>query len=112
MDAAESVAKLLELCGYTVRVAHSGKAALEAAAAEAPDVVLLDIGLPEMDGYEVARAMRARSDLSRIRLLALSGFGREEDKRRSREAGFDAHLVKPADLESLRSAIDGTERTK
>ena len=107
VDAAQSMATLLELAGHTVRVVHNGSDALEAAAAEPPDAIVLDIGLPGMDGYEVARALRARSNLRRTKLIALSGFGRDEDKQCAHEAGFDAHMIKPANLESLQEAIAG-----
>jgi PAS domain S-box-containing protein len=109
VDAATSMAKLLELCGHTVRVIHDGKEALDVAIADRPDVIVLDIGLPGMDGYEVARAAREHSALKSVTLIALSGLGRDEDKQRSREAGFDVHLTKPADLEALQEAIAGHE---
>jgi CheY-like chemotaxis protein len=98
-DSAESLALLLELHGHEVRTAFAGPAALETASAFCPDVVLLDIGLPGMDGYEVARRLRAEH--GGCRLIALTGYGRDDDRRRSREAGFDHHLVKPVDLEEL-----------
>ncbi len=94
VDAAISMAKLLESCGPTVRVAHDGEEALNAAIADTPDAVVLDIGLPGMDGYEVARAAPAQSTRNSVRLIALSGFGRDEDKQRSRAAGFDVPLTK------------------
>ena len=96
---------LLKLWGHEVRVAHDGPAALEAAAAAPPEVVLLDIGLPGMDGYEVAERLRARPESGGPVLVALTGYGQEEDRRRSREAGFDHHLVKPVDLDDLRSLL-------
>ena len=100
-DSAEMMGALMEVCGHTVRVALSGAAALEGAREFHPDVVICDIGLPLMDGYEVARRMRAEPSLAGVRLVALTGYGRPEDLRRSREAGFDAHLVKPFDLAKI-----------
>ncbi len=97
VDAAESLATLLRLEGQDVRVAHDGPAALEAAPAYRPDVVFLDIGMPGMDGYEVARRLRREPGLEGVLLVALTGWGQDEDRRRSREAGFDEHLVKPVD---------------
>jgi len=107
IDAALTIGRLLELAGHVVMTIHDSEQAIQQAIAEQPDAVLLDIGLPGMDGYEVARRLRADPKLSRTRLIALSGFGREEDKRRSLEAGFDAHLTKPADLRALQEAIAG-----
>jgi DNA-binding response OmpR family regulator len=98
-DSAESLALLLELHGHEVRTAFAGPAALEAASTFLPEIVLLDIGLPGMDGYEVARRLRVEHD--GCRLIALTGYGREDDRERSREAGFDHHLVKPVDLAEL-----------
>lgn len=101
-DAAESMGLLLELSGHEVEIAHDGKQGLEAAKRFLPDVVLCDIGLPGgLDGYEVARRMREDPALGRTKLIALSGYGQEEDQRRAREAGFDVHLTKPADPVAL-----------
>src|SRR5262249_36622146 len=100
-DMADSAAILLRASGHDVRVAYSGKAALEAARAHRPDAVLLDLGLPEIDGYEVARRLRQDPQLKNARLIAVSGYGQETDRQRSREAGFDAHLVKPVDLQKV-----------
>lgn len=94
-DAAAGLSLLLELDGHVVRAAHDGHAALEAAEEFAPDIVILDIGLPGMDGYEVARRLRERAEGPRATLIALTGYGLEEDRRRSIEAGFDHHVVKP-----------------
>ncbi len=97
-DAAESMGLLLELSGHQVEIAADGRQGLETARRFRPDVVLCDIGLPGgMDGYEVARQMREDPLLSQARLIALTGYGQEEDRRRAREAGFDIHLTKPAD---------------
>ena len=96
---------LLNFLGADVRVAHGGREALAAFEAYRPSVVLLDIGMPEMDGYQVARAIRGRADGARVPIVALTGWGQEEDRRRSREAGFDHHLIKPADIGALRALL-------
>jgi CheY-like chemotaxis protein len=100
-DAADTLAMVLSLRGYEVRVARDGPEALSAAGEFHPELVLLDIGLPGMDGYAVARALRAGPTQGRVRLVALTGYGRDEDRRRSAEAGFDDHLVKPIAPEEL-----------
>ncbi len=101
---AEVLAALLSKAwGHEVSVAHDGRAALAAIQEQRPDVVLLDIGLPLMNGFEVARNVRADPELQDILLVALSGYGQEEDQRRSDEAGFDLHLVKPPSLAVLKS---------
>ncbi|HEY9422025.1 MAG TPA: ATP-binding protein [Thermoanaerobaculia bacterium] len=102
-DAAETVAVLLSLWGYEVRIAWDGFSALDAAAEFDPEAILLDIGLPRLDGYEVARRLRERG--TGALLVAMTGYGREEDRRRSREAGFDEHLVKPVDPAVLRDVL-------
>ena len=103
-DAADSLGVLLKFLGADVKVAHDGREALAAFEAHRPAVVLLDIGMPGMDGYEVARAIRSRAD-GGVPLVALTGWGQEEDRRRVREAGFNHHLVKPAGLEALRALL-------
>ena len=103
VDGAESLALLLRLDGHEVRLAHDGPSALAAAPAFRPEVILLDIGLPGgMDGYQVARRLRQLPGLGEAFLVALTGYGQEEDRRRSREAGCDAHLVKPAATAAVR----------
>src|SRR5262249_12475934 len=104
-DGAESLATLLELLGHQVRTAGDGPAALVAADALPPDVILLDIGLPGMNGYEVAAHLRARQEFRTTRLIALTGWGQDADRERSREAGFDLHLVKPIDPGELRRVL-------
>ena len=104
-DAADSVAILLAGAGHEVRVAYSGNSALELAVDYRPDVVLLDIGLPEMDGYEVARRLRQQVEINHTKLIALTGYGLETDRQRSKEAGFDYHLVKPVDLGTLQQLL-------
>ena len=101
LDSAETLAMLLEMRGNEVRVAYSGGQAMEEARAFVPGVVLLDIGLPDMSGYDVARALRQEPALAQALLIAQTGWGQEEDRRCSREAGFDYHLVKPIDLDTL-----------
>jgi PAS domain S-box-containing protein len=106
IDAAESIAMLLELSGHEVAVAHDGPEGLARARELLPMVVLCDIGLPgAMDGYAVARALRAEPGSKEARLVALSGYGQEDDKRRSLEAGFDAHVTKPVGADALRRIL-------
>jgi CheY-like chemotaxis protein len=100
-DAATSLAAVLKHEGHDVRLAYDGPAALAAVEKEKPQVVLLDIGMPGMDGYEVARRMRQAPGFDATPIIALTGFGSAEDHRRSREAGFDQHLTKPVDPEAL-----------
>ena len=107
-DAAETVAVLLDLWGHDVRTAMDGFSALAAAAELDPEVILLDIGLPRLDGYEVAR--RLRESGNRALVVAMTGYGRDEDRRRSREAGFDEHLVKPVDPALLREVLARRQR--
>ncbi len=104
-DAADTLTVLLEMLGLQVRCARDGTQALEAARDFQPAVVLLDIGLPGMDGYEVARALRADPSLGGTRLVALTGWGGEEDRRRALAAGFDHHLTKPVDLGVLENLL-------
>jgi signal transduction histidine kinase/ActR/RegA family two-component response regulator len=110
-DAAASLASLLGLWGHQVAVAHDGAHALETARAFTPDVVLLDIGLPGIDGYEVARRLRREAGLPRPVLIALSGYGQETDRHRGRDAGFDEHLVKPVDPDVICDLLRNAERT-
>jgi PAS domain S-box-containing protein len=104
-DAAETLMMLLQLLGHHVRIAPDGFSALELAATNVPDVILVDIGLPGMDGYEVARRIRADVRLRRVLLVALTGYGREEDKQHAMAAGFDYHLVKPVDPRALQGLV-------
>ena len=107
VDAAESMSALLEIWGHEAHACHDGPTALKAVARLRPDTVLLDIGLPGMDGYEVARRLRADAD-SPVRLLAaLTGYGQEQDRERSAAAGFDIHLTKPVDPARLRALLAG-----
>jgi CheY-like chemotaxis protein len=100
-DGAESLAMLLEFGGHETHKAHDGLAALEAVERLRPDAVLLDIGLPGLNGYEVCRRIRQASWGKRMTLVALTGWGQDEDRDRSRDAGFDAHMVKPVDFDAL-----------
>jgi len=104
-DLAESLALVLRLWGHDARVAHDGRTALDVARDYTPDVVFLDLGLPCLDGYEVARRLRLRPEMRRTLLVAVTGYGQEDDRRRSREAGFDLHLTKPVDPIDLRPLL-------
>jgi PAS domain S-box-containing protein len=111
-DAAQTLADLLPLWGVETRSVYGSREALQAAREFRPDAILLDIGLPEMDGYEVAKALRANPATSHMRLIALTGYGQEEDRQRTAEAGFDEHLVKPADLLQLQKLLTQVEEEK
>jgi CheY-like chemotaxis protein len=104
-DAVELLRDLLELEGHRVEVASNGLAALEAAEAFLPDLAFLDIGMPGLNGYEVARRLRAAPALAQARLVAVTGWGTREDRARSEAAGFDAHLTKPVELDALHALI-------
>jgi PAS domain S-box-containing protein len=106
IDSAESMALLLKLGGHEVQLAHDGQAALDIARMFQPNVVLLDIGLPRMDGYEVARRLRNDPALQKTVLIALTGYGQAEDRRQSKMAGFDHHFIKPVDPEALEALIN------
>ena len=106
MDARQTLRTLLETLGHEVHEAADGEAGVAAALERRPDLVFVDIGLPRLDGYEVARRLRAAH--LRSRLVALTGYGRDDDVQRAREAGFDDHLLKPATLDQLRAAIDAS----
>jgi PAS domain S-box-containing protein len=105
MDTAKVMAMLLRAIGHDARLAHDGASAVQAALEYVPDVVLLDIGLPVIDGYEVAKWIRQEPTLKDVMLVALTGYAQESDKRRSREAGFDHHLVKPMDFTKVESIL-------
>ena len=109
-DAANSLVELLRLDGHEADAVYSANGALNAVETNNPDVVLLDIGLPEMDGYQVAQQIRKSS--SGIRLIALTGYGQAEDIARTRAAGFDAHMVKPVDFDVLQRAIAAIDSGK
>jgi CheY-like chemotaxis protein/anti-sigma regulatory factor (Ser/Thr protein kinase) len=101
VDAADSLAMLLKAEGHEAETAYSASSALEAIERLRPEIVLLDVGLPQIDGYEIARRLRTSNTVPGIRLIALTGYGREEDRERARLAGFDGHLLKPADMAAL-----------
>ncbi|RYY82821.1 MAG: response regulator [Comamonadaceae bacterium] len=104
-DAAESLSDLLQLLGYESRTAGEATAALEQIEAFRPQVALLDIGLPGIDGYELARRVRARPEGAGLKLVALTGYGQASDRARALEAGFDDHLVKPVSIDRLTDLI-------
>ena len=105
VDMARSLGRLLEHAGHTVTTAHDGHAVLDAARSFQPDVIVLDIGLPGLDGYRVAEALRREPAFANVRLVAVSGYGQAEDRNRSKAAGFDHHLVKPVDFGQLVSLL-------
>jgi len=107
-DSAESLVMFLRMLGNDVHTAHDGLEAVEVAATFRPDVVLLDIGLPRLNGYEAARQIREKSGTDEIVLVAVTGWGQDEDRRRSREAGFDYHLTKPVDFDALQRLLAAT----
>jgi signal transduction histidine kinase/ActR/RegA family two-component response regulator len=111
-DAATSLAALLQVLGAEVHVTHDGPAALAAMGAFAPAAVFLDLGMPGMDGYETAKHMRARADACGTVLVALTGWGQENDRRQTAAAGFNHHLVKPADIDTLRAVLGSLSAEK
>lgn len=110
--AAAMMARLLQRKGYAVQTAPNGPSAIQAALEYEPAVVLLDIGLPEMDGYEVAQRLRQEQTLQGMVLVAMTGYGQAEDVRRSQEAGFDHHLVKPADFATLQNILETARKSR
>jgi len=112
VDAADSLALVLQLDGHVTRTGYSAQDALDLAAAFEPEVMLLDIGLPEMDGYEVARRIRALGHPAEVKLIALTGYGQVDDLRRAQEAGFDDHMVKPVDFETLSRTLASGRRSQ
>ncbi|MFN5746029.1 MAG: CheR family methyltransferase [Methylococcaceae bacterium] len=109
-DIANSEAMLIESCGYEARLAYDALSALDIAANYKPELILLDIGLPDMDGYELARQLRGLSGLEAVCLAAVSGYGSEADRRASKAAGIDYHFVKPLDIDALKSLLEQTAR--
>jgi CheY-like chemotaxis protein len=105
-DAAEMLAEVLRVRGYETRIAHDGPEALRVATAFKPEAAFLDIGLPVMDGYELASRLRELPGLSTVRLIAVTGYGQESDRRRTEAAGFEHHMVKPVDLEVLENLVN------
>jgi two-component system, OmpR family, response regulator len=109
-DGAETLARLLRMSGHEVRTALDGPIALEIADAFRPEIVLLDIGLPGMSGYEVATLLRQLPGMATALLVALTGYGQERDRDLSRQAGFDQHLTKPVDHQALLRLLDSPAR--
>lgn len=107
-DSAESLGMLLEMAGHEVRLAYDGQEALDAAGLFLPDIMLLDIGLPKLDGFEVAARLRQDRRHDSMMLVAVTGYGTDSDRERARAAGFDHHLVKPVDPKALRDLIAGS----
>jgi CheY-like chemotaxis protein len=104
-DGADTLVELGEAWGYELRAAYNGAAAIELARSYCPHVVLLDIGLPGLDGYEVARRLRSEIRLAGVKLVAFTGYGSNDDRERARKAGFDHHITKPVNSEELRSLL-------
>jgi CheY-like chemotaxis protein len=108
-DAAQMLAALLEVQGHAVSVEYDARGALARARSEHPDVLLLDIGLPDMDGYELARRLRAQPENAGATLVALTGYGQNQDREEAQQAGFDHYLVKPADLNEVNEVLAQAE---
>jgi CheY-like chemotaxis protein len=106
VDSADTLGTLVTIWGHEVRLAHDGPSTLVMARSFQPEVILLDIGLPGMSGYDVARALREQG-LGGRRLVALTGWSQDEDRERAREAGFDEHLAKPVNADRLRKVLEG-----
>lgn len=104
-DAAESLGVLLDIEGHAAHVAHTGAEALRLAQSQPPDIVFLDIGLPDMSGYDVARRLRMLPGMRHAVLVALTGWGTQDDRERTRDAGFDRHLTKPAELPAVEELL-------
>ncbi|HEY3486857.1 MAG TPA: response regulator, partial [Gammaproteobacteria bacterium] len=111
-DAADMLKTSLEAAGHVVHVAHDGPSALKLAQEVAPDIAVLDIGLPVMDGYELARQLRKQQGLGGLPLIAISGYGQDSDQSRSKAAGFQAHLVKPVNPDQIESLLRHTEKNQ
>jgi CheY-like chemotaxis protein len=109
-DAADSMALLVETAGHSARTAYDGHQALDLASAFAPDVLLLDLGVPGLNGFEIARRIRRQPWGRKVALIAVTGWGQEQDRRRTKEAGFDAHLIKPVGTADLLSALSACAR--
>ena len=110
-DVARSIARLLAVAGHDVRVAQDGESGVGAAREFAPDAILVDIGLPVVDGLQVARRIRQEPGLGNVLLIALTGYGQDADRQATRDAGFDYHLAKPVDFKTIESALATVERT-
>ncbi len=112
VDAAQMLAALLEVQGHAVSVEYDARGALERAQREQPDVLLLDIGLPDMDGYELARRLRSQAGSAHATLVALTGYGQSQDRKEAEEAGFDHYLVKPADMDQVNEVLAEAARER
>jgi CheY-like chemotaxis protein len=110
-DAAKTLAELLRMAGHQVQTAADGHEAIASVDSFVPDIAILDIGLPGMDGYELARWIRKQPRLQRVRLIALSGYGQASDQKLALEAGFDLHLAKPVDPEVVLTTIQELDPT-
>lgn len=108
-DSAESLGMLLTMMGHEVRVAYDGQEAMTVAENFRPDVMILDVGMPKLNGYDAARRVRDRAWGRRVLLVAMTGWGRAEDRRRSEESGFDRHFIKPADIAALQELLASFE---
>ena len=105
VDAAQSLAVLLKANGHEVHAVHDGPSALKAAREYRPNLILLDIGLPGMDGFEVAKKVREELEIGKVVLVAMTGYGQDSDKQHSQQAGFDHHLVKPANFSEVQQIL-------
>jgi CheY-like chemotaxis protein len=105
-DSADSLAILLKMTGHETQIARDGQEAIETSATFRPEVVVLDIGLPKVNGYDACRKIREQGAGGEIVMIALTGWGQDEDRRKSKEAGFDGHLVKPVDHATLKTLLD------
>jgi two-component system CheB/CheR fusion protein len=105
VDAADMLAMMLQMFGHEVQAAYSGESALEKAVGYQPEFVLLDIGLPDIDGYEVALRLRRQPQTKDVTLIAMTGYGQDSDRQRSKAAGFDHHLVKPVEPQKLQELL-------
>lgn len=105
VDAAAGISMLMQVCGHQVHMVHRGREVLDAALAHDAEIVFLDIGLPDIDGYEVARTLRQHPRARHLRLIAISGFGNESEQQGALAAGFDGYLTKPAELAQLQAAL-------
>ena len=112
VDAAQMLAALLEVQGHAVCVEYDAMGALERARRERPEVLLLDIGLPDLDGYELARRLRAQPESADATLVALTGYGQSQDRKEAEQAGFDHYLVKPADLDQVNEVLAEAARAR
>jgi CheY-like chemotaxis protein len=110
-DVARSVARLLAVAGHEVRVAQDGESGMSVAREFAPHAILLDLGLPVMDGLQVARRIRQEPRLRNVLLIALTGYGQDADRQATKDAGFDYHLAKPVDFKTIESTLASAERT-